>query len=113
MSRYFFLSLCMLVSAAHADEKTTANDAHDLAYSLGASLGQCCGGRVRLLIEHLDPAALDWLHDAEPGRMLVTTLAQGAVQPAGGGVRGRGGGGHSGAHGDQMSEAFTRGSITA
>ncbi|QSR17694.1 xanthine dehydrogenase accessory protein XdhC [Novosphingobium sp. KA1] len=51
-------------------------------YPLGPLLGQCCGGRVRLLIEHLDPAALDWLHDAEPGRMLVTTLAQGAVQRA-------------------------------
>ena len=40
MSRYFFLSLCMVFSAVHADEKTTANDAHDLAYSLGASLGE-------------------------------------------------------------------------
>lgn len=48
-------------------------------YPLGPLLGQCCGGRVRLLIEHLDPAALDWLHDAEPGRMLETALAEGAV----------------------------------
>lgn len=48
-------------------------------YPLGPLLGQCCGGRVRLLIEHLDPAALDWLHDAEPGRMLATTLGKDAV----------------------------------
>ena len=43
-------------------------------YPLGPLLGQCCGGRVRLLVERLDPAALDWLHDAEPGRMLATTF---------------------------------------
>src|SRR3546814_5113758 len=43
-------------------------------YPLGPLLGQCCGGRVRLLVERVDPAALDWLHDAEPGRMLATTL---------------------------------------
>ncbi|SFF86267.1 molybdenum cofactor sulfurylase [Novosphingobium sp. CF614] len=48
-------------------------------YPLGPLLGQCCGGRVRLLIEHLDPQALGWLHDAEPGRMLATTLGEGAV----------------------------------
>lgn len=48
-------------------------------YPLGPLLGQCCGGRVRLLVEHLDPGQLDWLHDAEPGRMLATTLAEGAV----------------------------------
>lgn len=48
-------------------------------YPLGPLLGQCCGGRVRLLVEHLDPERLDWLHDAEPGRMLATTLAENAV----------------------------------
>lgn len=48
-------------------------------YPLGPLLGQCCGGRVRLLIEHVDPAALDWLHDAEPGRMLETKLHEGRV----------------------------------
>ncbi|MEJ2458972.1 MAG: xanthine dehydrogenase accessory protein XdhC, partial [Novosphingobium sp.] len=37
------------------------------------------GGRVRLLVEHVDPAGLDWLHDAEPGRMLETALEDGAV----------------------------------
>ena len=35
-------------------------------YPLGPLLGQCCGGRVRLLIEHLDPAASDWIASAEP-----------------------------------------------
>jgi xanthine dehydrogenase accessory factor len=49
-------------------------------YPLGPLLGQCCGGRVRLLIEHLDPAELGWLHDAEPGRMLETVLGEGAVR---------------------------------
>ncbi|HUD27682.1 MAG TPA: xanthine dehydrogenase accessory protein XdhC [Novosphingobium sp.] len=44
-------------------------------YPLGPLLGQCCGGRVRILVERLDPQALDWLHDAEPGRMLATTFA--------------------------------------
>jgi xanthine dehydrogenase accessory factor len=48
-------------------------------YPLGPLLGQCCGGRVRLMVEHLDPAAFDWLHDAEPGRMLETKLDVGAV----------------------------------
>ncbi|NML09464.1 xanthine dehydrogenase accessory protein XdhC [Sphingobium sp. AR-3-1] len=43
-------------------------------YPLGPLLGQCCGGRVRLLIEHVDPAALDWLADAAEERVLVSTL---------------------------------------
>jgi xanthine dehydrogenase accessory factor len=51
-------------------------------YPLGPLLGQCCGGRVRLMVEHLDPAALGWLHDAEPGRMLETKLEDGAVHRA-------------------------------
>lgn len=51
-------------------------------YPLGPLLGQCCGGRVRLLVEHLDPQALDWLHDAEPGRMLASTFAEGRVERA-------------------------------
>lgn len=49
-------------------------------YPLGPLLGQCCGGRVRLLVEHLDPERLGWLHDVEPGRMLATTLAENAVK---------------------------------
>lgn len=48
-------------------------------YPLGPLLGQCCGGRVRLLVEHVDPTALGWLHDAETGRMLATTLEENCV----------------------------------
>jgi len=45
-------------------------------YPLGPLLGQCCGGRVRLLIEHVDPAGLDWLNCAAPGDILVTRLGE-------------------------------------
>jgi xanthine dehydrogenase accessory factor len=30
-------------------------------YPLGPLLGQCCGGRVRLLVAQLDPSSSDWL----------------------------------------------------
>ncbi len=43
-------------------------------YPLGPLLGQCCGGRVRLLVEHIDPAALGWIADAAEERVLVSTL---------------------------------------
>ena len=33
-------------------------------YPLGPLLAQCCGGRVRLLIERLDKTAVDWLTEA-------------------------------------------------
>ncbi|KMS53159.1 MULTISPECIES: xanthine dehydrogenase accessory protein XdhC [Sphingobium] len=49
-------------------------------YPLGPLLGQCCGGRVRLLIEHVDPAALDWLADAAEERVLVSTLTPGRIE---------------------------------
>lgn len=48
-------------------------------YPLGPLLGQCCGGRVRLLVEHLDPAHATWLDHAEEGQILVTTLLEGRV----------------------------------
>ncbi|MFC3441852.1 xanthine dehydrogenase accessory protein XdhC [Sphingobium rhizovicinum] len=48
-------------------------------YPLGPLLGQCCGGRVRLLIEHVDPASLDWLTDAAEERVLVSTLTAGGI----------------------------------
>jgi xanthine dehydrogenase accessory factor len=48
-------------------------------YPLGPLLGQCCGGRVRLLVEHLDPAGLAWLADAREGRMLVSRLTPDAI----------------------------------
>ncbi len=43
-------------------------------YPLGPLLGQCCGGRVRLLVEHVDPARLGWVDDATEQRVLVSTL---------------------------------------
>lgn len=43
-------------------------------YPLGPLLGQCCGGRVRLMVEHVDPQALGWLAEAGDGRVLVTDL---------------------------------------
>jgi xanthine dehydrogenase accessory factor len=33
-------------------------------YPLGPMLGQCCGGRVRLLVERIDAESLAWLADA-------------------------------------------------
>lgn len=34
-------------------------------YPLGPFLNQCCGGRVRLMVEHLDGAQRDWLTKAQ------------------------------------------------
>lgn len=68
MSRYFFLSLCVIFSAAHAAEKTPENDAHDLAYSLGASLGE----RLRQEVPDLQLQALvDGLQQAYQGKPLA------------------------------------------
>ncbi len=49
-------------------------------YPLGPLLGQCCGGRVRLLVEHVDPAALGWLDNAIEGATLVTALGDGVAR---------------------------------
>jgi xanthine dehydrogenase accessory factor len=35
-------------------------------YPLGPLLGQCCGGRVRLLVEHLGEEAIPWLDAPHP-----------------------------------------------
>lgn len=48
-------------------------------YPLGPLLGQCCGGRVRVLVEHVDPQALGWLRDAADGRVLVSRLQAEAI----------------------------------
>lgn len=45
-------------------------------------LGQCCGGRVRLLLERLDPARSDWLRQATLGRTLSTRLQAGGIEHA-------------------------------
>jgi xanthine dehydrogenase accessory factor len=49
-------------------------------YPLGPLLGQCCGGRVRLLIEHVDPATFGWVADAAEDSILVTTLLPDAIR---------------------------------
>jgi xanthine dehydrogenase accessory factor len=49
-------------------------------YPLGPLLGQCCGGRVRLLVEHVDRAALGWLAAAAEGRVLVSVLRDGGIE---------------------------------
>jgi xanthine/CO dehydrogenase XdhC/CoxF family maturation factor len=41
-------------------------------YPLGPLLGQCCGGRVRLLIEHLDFRGLAALQGMHEGALLVS-----------------------------------------
>ncbi|MCF4995645.1 FKBP-type peptidyl-prolyl cis-trans isomerase [Pseudomonas syringae] len=73
MSRYLFLSLCMIFAVAQADEKNAANDAHDLAYSLGASLGE----RLRQEVPQLQIQALiDGLQHAYQGKPLALTEAR-------------------------------------
>jgi len=48
-------------------------------YPLGPLLGQCCGGRVRLLVERLDADAGGWMEAFEKGDGVVATLKIGAV----------------------------------
>lgn len=50
------------------------------SYALGPSLGQCCGGRVRLMLELLDAASIAWLRRWEQGGrdLLITDLHSGA-----------------------------------
>ncbi|WP_350599528.1 FKBP-type peptidyl-prolyl cis-trans isomerase [Pseudomonas sp. 65/3-MNA-CIBAN-0223] len=68
MSRYLFLSLCVFFSVAQAAEKTTEADAHNLAYSLGASLGE----RLRQEVPDLQvQALLDGLQQAYQGKPLA------------------------------------------
>jgi peptidylprolyl isomerase/FKBP-type peptidyl-prolyl cis-trans isomerase FklB len=68
MSRYLFLSLWVIFSAAHAAEKAQENDAHDLAYSLGASLGE----RLRQEVPDLQLKALvEGLQQAYQGKPLA------------------------------------------
>lgn len=68
MSRYLFLSLCVVFSVANAAEKTSETQAHDLAYSLGASLGE----RLRLEAPDLQLQALiEGLQQAYQGKPLA------------------------------------------
>jgi xanthine dehydrogenase accessory factor len=45
-------------------------------YPLGPLLGQCCGGRVRLMVEHIDHAEAGWI--GQEG-VLATTLGENKV----------------------------------
>ena len=68
MSRYLFLSLCVFFSVTQAAEKIAANDAHDLAYSLGASLGE----RLHQEVPDLQlQALLEGLQQAYQGKPLA------------------------------------------
>ena len=73
MSRYLLLSLCMIFAVAQADEKTAPNQAHDLAYSLGASLGE----RLRQEVPQLQLQALvEGLQQAYQGKPLALSEAR-------------------------------------
>jgi xanthine dehydrogenase accessory factor len=78
--------------------KLLAQDARRHAlqdYPLGPLLGQCCGGRVRLLVERIDATSRGWLDEAErarqaraPFRLQADIEGPGlerSVQPAAGG----------------------------
>jgi FKBP-type peptidyl-prolyl cis-trans isomerase FklB len=68
MSRYLFLSLCVFFSVAQAAEKSKENEARDLAYSLGASLGE----RLRQEVPDLQLQALvEGLQQAYQGKPLA------------------------------------------
>ena len=53
-------------------------------YPLGPFLQQCCGGRVRLLVEHLHPLACQFLQE-EPGETLISEFQEGAIHRVYGG----------------------------
>ncbi|MCY1393426.1 Outer membrane protein MIP [compost metagenome] len=73
MSRHFLLSFCLLFSVAHAGDKTTAVSAHDLAYSLGASLGE----RLRQEVPDLQlQALLEGLQQAYQNKPLALSNAR-------------------------------------
>ena len=68
MSRLLFLPLCVVFSMAQAAEKNPQNDDHDLAYSLGASLGE----RLRQEVPDLQiQALLEGLRQAYQGKPLA------------------------------------------
>lgn len=77
MSRYLFLALGLAICTANAGEqsppKTTDQDSHDLAYSLGASLGE----RLRQEVPDLQIQALvDGLKQAYQGKPLALDNAR-------------------------------------
>jgi FKBP-type peptidyl-prolyl cis-trans isomerase FklB len=73
MSRYLFLVLSLSFCAAHASEQSSSKDSHDLAYSLGASLGE----RLRQEVPDLQiEALLDGLKQAYQGKPLALDNAR-------------------------------------
>ncbi|PRA32157.1 FKBP-type peptidyl-prolyl cis-trans isomerase [Pseudomonas poae] len=77
MSRYLFLVLGLVISVAHGNEQSPPNtpsqDQHDLAYSLGASLGE----RLRQEVPDLQiQALLDGLKQAYQGKSLALDNAR-------------------------------------
>lgn len=68
MSRYLFFILGLSLSVANASEPAASKDSHDLAYSLGASLGE----RLRQEVPDLQiQALLDGLKQAYQGKPLA------------------------------------------
>jgi len=55
-------------------------------FPLGPFLGQCCGGRVRLLVEHIDPMRLGWIAEAVEGQVLTSRLTSSHVERFIGGI---------------------------
>ncbi|UVJ44196.1 FKBP-type peptidyl-prolyl cis-trans isomerase [Pseudomonas sp. LS1212] len=73
MSRHLLLSFFLLLPLAHADEKMNAASPHDLAYSLGASLGE----RLRQEVPDLElQALLDGLQQAYQNKPLALSNAR-------------------------------------
>ncbi|WP_457968995.1 FKBP-type peptidyl-prolyl cis-trans isomerase [Pseudomonas sp. R4-84] len=90
MSRHLFLLLCMIFPVAQATEKPNANEARELAYSLGASLGERLRQdvpdlQIQALVEGLQQAYLGKplaLDDERIERILAEHQAQLTAQSA-------------------------------
>ncbi|MFO2461911.1 FKBP-type peptidyl-prolyl cis-trans isomerase [Pseudomonas sp. 15FMM2] len=68
MSRYLFFILILSLPAADASEQSPSKNSHDLAYSLGASLGE----RLRMEVPDLQiQALLEGLKQAYQGKPLI------------------------------------------
>ena len=68
MSRYLLTSLFLLLPLAHAADAPATDNAHDLAYSLGASLGE----RLRQEAPDLQlPALMEGLQQAYQNKPLA------------------------------------------
>jgi FKBP-type peptidyl-prolyl cis-trans isomerase FklB len=89
MSRHLLLSLCLAVPAIHAAPTPPADPAHDLAYSIGASLGErlrqdAPGLQLDALVEGLRQAYEDQplaLSEQRIGQILADYEAQAAPAP--------------------------------